>query len=256
MKLQIFSDLHLDVAPMKQITIADGVDVVIAAGDTCEGALRALEHLRRIVPLHIPIIMVMGNHEYYRRFIRDELSLARATAPAVNVHLLEDDAVVLGQVRFLGATLWTDYQLFGEALQLRMMSVCGQGMNDHRRIGWSKQPWLSFRPQEAALLHQRSETYLATKLAEPFEGPTVVITHHAAHRQSIHPDFRNDWLSAAYVSDLSELIEKHQPRLWVHGHIHHSFDYQVGSTRMVCNPHGYGNENPAFNGSLVVDISP
>ena len=60
MKLQIFSDLHLDVAPLKPITIAESVDVAIVAGDTCEGAVRAFEHLRRIVPLAIPIVMVMG----------------------------------------------------------------------------------------------------------------------------------------------------------------------------------------------------
>jgi Icc-related predicted phosphoesterase len=255
MKLQIFSDLHLDVAPIKPITIVDDVDAVIAAGDTCEGALRAFEHLRRIVPMQIPIIMVMGNHEYYRRFIPDELSLARAAAPALNVRLLEDNIVVLGYVRFVGATLWADYQLFGGALQARVMSVCSRGMNDHRLIGWSKQPWRRFRPQEAALLHQRSKTYLAAELGEPFDGPTVVVTHHAAHRRSIHPDYQNDCLSAAYVSDLSDVIEAHQPSLWVHGHIHHSFDYRVGATRVLCNPHGYGNENPAFNGSLVIEIS-
>jgi Icc-related predicted phosphoesterase len=255
MKLQIFSDLHLDVAPIKPIRIGDDVDLVISAGDVCEGALRAFEHLRRIVPMRLPVIMVMGNHEYYRRFIPDELALAREKAPALNVHLLENDAIVLGGIRFVGATLWTDYRLLGEARQTRAMNVCRVNMNDHRLIGWSKQPWLRFRPQEAAVLHHRSKTYLATALAEPFGGPTVVITHHAPHRQSIHADFQDDWLSAAYVSDLSELIEAHQPTLWVHGHVHRSFDYRVGSTSMLCNPHGYGNENPAFDGSLVVEIN-
>jgi Icc-related predicted phosphoesterase len=253
-RLQIISDLHVDVAPIKPITIADDVDLVISAGDTCEGALRAFEHLRRIVPMAIPIVTVMGNHEYYRRFLPDELSLARATAPANNIYLLENDAVVLGHVRFIGATLWTDYRLFGEALRSRVMSVCGEGLNDHRRIGWSKRPWLRFRPEEAALLHHRSTDFLSTALAEPFDGPTVVITHHAAHRQSIHPDFQDDWLSSAYASDLSELIERHRPALWVHGHVHRSFDYQLGSTRIICNAHGYGNENRDFDGSLVVAV--
>lgn len=68
MNIQIFSDLHLGVAAIKPITVMDGIHAVIVAGDTCEGALRAFEHLRRIVPLSIPIVMVMGNHEFYRRF--------------------------------------------------------------------------------------------------------------------------------------------------------------------------------------------
>ena len=96
MKAQIFSDLHIDVYPIKAITVAADVDVVIVAGDTCEGVLLAFEHLRRLVPIHIPIVMVLGNHEYYRRFIPDELAVARSNAPAFNIHLLENNAVVLG----------------------------------------------------------------------------------------------------------------------------------------------------------------
>ncbi|WMT73346.1 metallophosphoesterase [Bradyrhizobium sp. Ash2021] len=255
MKVQIFSDLHIDVHPIKPITIMDGVDVVIVAGDACEGALRAFEHLRRIVPMHIPIVMVMGNHEYYRRFLPEELALARAHAPSFNIRVLNDDSIVLGGgiVRFVGATLWTDYQAFGEANQAAVMNACATGMNDHRLIGWQKQPWLRFRPQEAALLHHRSKAYIAEILAVPFAGPTVVVSHHG-HWDSVHPRFRSDPVTGAFVSDLSALIETHQPTLWVHGHVHNSSDYRIGETRILCNPHGYGAENPDFNGALVVEV--
>jgi Icc-related predicted phosphoesterase len=254
MKFQLFSDLHTDVMPTKQIRIADGVDAVVVAGDTCEGALRAFEQLRRIVPTAIPILMVLGNHEFYRKFIPDELALARSQAHNFNIRVLENDSTVLGGVRFAGATLWTDYRIFGAANQARVMNACASGMNDHRRIGWRKQPWLRFRPQEAALLHHGSRTYLEGVLATPFSGPTVVITHHAVHWESVHPKFRSELLSAAYASDLSALIQAYQPALWVHGHIHHSIDCHLGKTRIICNPHGYGTENPAFNGSLVVKV--
>jgi Icc-related predicted phosphoesterase len=254
MNVQIFSDLHVDVLPIKMITIAEGVDAVIVAGDTCEGALRAFEHLRRIVPMSVPILMVLGNHEYYRRFFASELALARAQAPAFNIHLLENDTVTLGGVRFVGATLWTDYRIFGDANQAAMINACANGMNDHRRIGWQNEPWLRFRPQEAALLHHKSRAYLEGVLATPFAGPTVVVTHHAVHWQSVHPRFRSDPVTAAFVSDLSALIEGHKPALWVHGHVHNSSDYRVGATRIICNPHGYGPENPDFNGALTVEI--
>jgi Icc-related predicted phosphoesterase len=254
MKLQIFSDLHLDVAPIKPITIADNVDVVVVAGDTCEGALRAFEHLRQIVPLAIPIVMVMGNHEYYRRFIPDELALARERAASFNIHLLENDNIVIGGVRFAGATLWTDYAIFGAANIAQVMNACARGMNDHRLIGWQKKPWLRFRPQEAALLHHRSTTVLAETLATPFDGPTVVVTHHAPHWDSVHPRHQSDPLTGAFVSDLSTVIETHQPRLWIHGHVHNSCDYQVGGARVLANPHGYGSENSRFNGQLIVEV--
>jgi Icc-related predicted phosphoesterase len=254
MKIQIFSDLHVGVLPIKPIKVAKDVDVIVVAGDTCEGALPAFEHLRRIVPMPVPIVMVMGNHEYYRRFLAAELKEAQSLAPQLNIHLLENATVALGGVRFVGATLWTDYRLFGDANQAWVMSVCADGMNDHRRIGWLKQPWRRFRPQEAALLHHRSRAFIGATLASPFAGPTVVVTHHAVHWDSVDPAHRSDQLTAAYVSDLSGLIETFQPRLWVHGHIHKSSDYHVGNTRVVSNPHGYGNENPHFNGALVVEI--
>ena len=254
LRVQIISDLHLDVAAHKPIAIADNVDAVIVAGDTCEGVLRAFEQLRRIVPMAIPIAMVLGNHEYYRRFVPDELSLAREHAPSFNIHVLENDAVVIGGVRFVGATLWTDYAVFGEANVAGVMNACASGMNDHRLIGWQKQPWLRFRPQEALLLHQRSRAFLDEMLATPCEGPTVVVTHHAPHWDSVHPRFRSDPVTGAFASDLSSLIVLHQPSLWVHGHVHNSSAYRVGASRIVCNPHAYGPENPAFNGQLVVEV--
>ena len=254
MKIQIFSDLHVDVAPIKPIPIMPSVDLVIVAGDTCEGVLHAFDYLRQIVAAQIPIVMVFGNHEYYRRFIPHELALARSHATEFNIHLLENDAIVFRGVRFVGATLWTDYRIFGESKQAAVMNACATGMNDHRRIGWQKQPWLRFRPQEAMLLHHQSKTYLAEVLATPFRGPTAVISHHACHPRSIHPEFMSDSLTGAFASDLSTLIEAHQPTLWVHGHVHQSFDYRVGETRILCNPHGYGTENPNFDGALVVEV--
>jgi Icc-related predicted phosphoesterase len=252
--IQIFSDLHIDVYPIKPITVVPGVDLVIVAGDVCEGLLRAFEHLRRIVPMDIPILMVPGNHEYYRRFMPDELALALAHAGASNLHILNGTALELSGVRFVGATLWTDYRILGEANQARVMNACAKGMNDHRLIGWQKKPWKRFRPQEAALLHHRSKADITETLAAPFAGPTVVVSHHAVHWDSIHPQFRSDPVTGAFVSDLSELIETYQPTLWVHGHVHNSSDYLVGKTRVLCNPHGYGTENSSFDGALVVAV--
>ena len=136
------------------------------------------------------------------------------------------------------------------------MSAARAGLNDHRRITWAKEPqWLRFRPQEALLLHRRSAAFIAAELAKPFAGPTVVVTHHAPHPGSVHPRYADDMLSAAFVSDLSSIIEAGQPALWVHGHVHASFDYRVGATRVLCNPHGYGAENPDFEPRLVVEVA-
>ena len=254
MRLQIFSDLHSDVAPVRAIAIAPSADAVIVAGDICEGADDAFSRLREIVPMHVAILMTMGNHEYYRRHLASELAAARQFAPLYGVHLLENDAIVLGGVRFVGATLWTDYGLFGPVNVPLAMRAASEGLRDHKRITWSKQPWQRLRPAEALRLHSQSRKFIADALKTPHAGPTVVITHHAPHPGSLHPRFSNDLLSAAYVSDLSGLIESGAPDLWVHGHVHSSFDYKVGSTRIICNPHGYARENPAFEPVLVVEV--
>ena len=106
------------------------------------------------------------------------------------------------------------------------------------------------------MLHKRSRNFLEDELARPFDGATVVVTHHAPHPRSMHSRYGSDLLSAAYVSDLTTVIEAGQPNLWVHGHVHESFDYRVGATRVVCNPHGYGAgiENPKFDPGLVLEV--
>jgi len=254
MRIQVFSDLHADVAGVKPIMIGPGVDAVIVAGDTCQGAESAFEILRGVVPMQIPVVMILGNHEYYRRCLPEELASARAKAPAYGIHLLENNTIVIGGIRFVGCTLWTDYRLFGPANVPLAMRAAAQGLNDHRRITWSKQPWARFRPAEALLQHSRSRSFLQSELLAEHAGPTVVITHHAPHARSLHPKYEKDLLSAAYVSDLEDLIVAAAPQLWVHGHVHTSFDHAVGRTRVLCNPHGYGGENPGFDPALVVEV--
>ncbi|MEH2480194.1 Icc-related predicted phosphoesterase [Nitrobacteraceae bacterium AZCC 2146] len=255
MRIQIFSDLHLDAAVGKAITLADAIDAVVVAGDTCQGSVQAFAALRRIVPCEVPIIMVMGNHEFYRRAIHDEVALAMAKARDFNITLLEEGTAVIGGVRFVGATLWTDYLLFGHSAMDIAIHAARLGMNDHRLIALREETMQRFDPEHAQAMHHRSRAYLGLVLATPFDGPSVVVTHHAPHPGSVHPRYQSDLLSAAFVSDLSELIRRYSPDLWIHGHVHNSFDYRVGRTRIICNPHGYGRENPAFDPSLVVEVA-
>jgi hypothetical protein len=116
MKAQIMSDLHLDFPGARGIPrLAQGAALVIVAGDTCEGLVLAVEALRRAFP-DTEIVTVAGNHEYYRYCLPEELAAGRARAKELGVHLLENDTVVLGPLRIIGATGWTDYEGFGELL--------------------------------------------------------------------------------------------------------------------------------------------
>jgi predicted phosphodiesterase len=260
MNIQVFSDLHVDVSRPPPITIGPDVDVVVVAGDTAEGAGNAFVALRHIVPERIPIVAVLGNHEYYHRCIPEEVALARELAPSLNIHFLENDSIVLNlggrgtPVRVAGCSLWTDYQVFGANNAAPAMRAALGGLNDHRLITWQKRPWKRFRPEEAALMHSESKDFLIRTLATPFPGPTVAVCHHG-HWRSTHPQYQTDILSAAFVSNLS-FIEEIQPGFdfFIHGHVHSSSDYRVGRTRVLCNPRGYPGENPSFNPSLVVKV--
>jgi Icc-related predicted phosphoesterase len=255
MHMQILSDLHVDAGGIHRPRLAAGVDALVVAGDVCADAEAGFQLLRHYVPLATPIVMVLGNHEFYGFGHAKELAKARAAAPAQNIHLLENDATVIDGVRFVGASLWTDYALFGADNRDDCMRVAAMGLNDHRLIGLTTGGGNDrrFQPVDALALHEHSRGYLDRALAAPHSGPTVVVTHHAPHLKSVAPRYRNSLLTAAFVSDLSAQIEARQPTLWVHGHTHTSFDYRVGATRIICNPGAYGAENPAFDPALVVE---
>ena len=174
--------------------------------------------------------------------------------PPLNIHLLENDCVIVGGVRFVGATFWTGYDIFGSNNVAGVMNACATGMNDHRLISWQKKPWLRFRPQEAALLHYRSLRYFTETLAVPYAGPTIVVTHTAVLWDAILPKYRSDPITGAFVSDQRALIERFQPSMWIHGHVHNSVNLTIGTCHILCNPHGYGSENPDFDGQLVVEV--
>lgn len=236
-KFWVLSDLHCD---HKGIELArPEADAVLLAGDVQNDRfIRETE-----------AFFVAGNHEFYGHDIR-----GRKEKLSEYPGFLDDTVRFFDGVRIIGATLWTDYDLYGEDFRLECMQIAGRSMNDHRKITWEKEPWKRFRPTEARSLHQNSRWFIEAALKLPHDGPTVVMTHHAPHRKSIHAKYKDDILNAAYVSDLEDLILQHEPDLWVHGHVHTSFDYQVGKTRVLCNPRGYGTENPDFNPSLIVEI--
>jgi predicted phosphohydrolase len=259
-RLWVLSDLHRDVADWTpQVPDAD---ICVVAGDVGEGLTKSLRWLQAHVGTLMPVIFVAGNHEFYRTAVREEWEAARSLHDECpDVHLLENQAIVLGDVRFAGCTLWTDYEIMRSPDNVdpsgdlqHAMGVSARRMNDHKKIALQKQPWKRWRPHEARMAHQRSRRWLEEELAVPHPGPTVVVTHHAPHRSSIPARHLRDAVSAAYASDLSDVIDAGKPDLWIHGHVHDSFDYEVGETRVLSNPKGYGAENPAFNPKLVLDI--
>lgn len=268
MRFLLLSDLHLEFAKFSAVwngqRIDEGVDVVVLAGDICEGT-QGIRWARETFVTK-EIVYVLGNHEAYSWHIRFLTEQAREVARHMGVHLLERDAVVLGGVRFLGTTLWTDFNFFGAQKRFAAMLAAQVYVNDYQYIHIDedprpgdtvKRPPRKLRPADTALMHQESVQWLSAELHAGAPDRTVVVTHHAPHRLSVHPRFEQDLVTGAYASDLSDLMGR--AALWVHGHMHDSVDYRVNGTRVVCNPRGYvrrdgSQENARFEPGLVLEV--
>ena len=253
MKLNILSDLHLGFGAMERP--ANDADVVVLAGDVSRPLEAAVWALR----LDKPVVYVLGNHEFYGSSIDGAAHELERLCAGTQVHVLNDRGVVIDGVRFLGSTLWSDFELFDDPAQkAAAIAQARAQIRDFSRIRRREAADDRFSPEDSAALFARHSRWLAERLAEPHGGPTVVVTHHAPTRLSIHPRFADSLLNACFVSDAAHLLGGDRVQLWIHGHTHDSFDYAVNGTRVVCNPRGYCKagvvENPGFDPDLLIEV--
>jgi predicted phosphodiesterase len=253
-KLNILSDLHLSLGALA--IPRNDADVVILAGDIA----RPKEAVSWASGFAKPVLYVPGNHEFYGGSVLGVADELKQLCAGTNIRVLDNDEVIIQGVRFLGTTLWTDFMLFGEgeertAAILHAVSL----MRDFSRIRAGEAAEVPFTPADSAALFNIHAGWLEGKLSEPHAGPTVVITHHAPSRKSIHPRFADSLLNACFVSDAERLVDGGRACLWVHGHTHDSFDYLLNGTRVVCNPRGYAkdgaNENSLFDPNFSIEIN-
>lgn len=263
-KLLILSDLHNEFEPIAADAEAVArADVVVLAGDI-HTKDRSVEWARAFVddPAK-PIVLVAGNHEFYRGHFDHTLDKLREHAQGTNVHFLENDVLLLSGVRFLGCTLWTDFKLYDNDISSAIcMRDAQQAMSDFRLIR-ATPSYRRLYPADTVRRHEVSRAWLRNTLSEPFAGKTVVVTHHAPSAGSVDAEYEGDSLTPAYASDLEDLMGP-AVSLWIHGHMHTSFDYIVPGTdtsstqgtRVICNPRGYSPRhlNPNFNPGLLIDV--
>ena len=250
MKLNVLSDLHLSKGELP--LPGEGADLVIIAGDVARPE-RAIAWASRIAK---PVLYVPGNHEFYGGSIEDTPAELKRRAAGTNVRVLDCDEAVIEGVRFLGATLWTDFLVAGEG-EAREAAI-GEAQRFMRDFSVVRMAEAPFTPEASTMIFARHAAWLEARLAAPHSGPTVVVTHHAPSARSIHPRFAGSALNACFVSHAERLLDGRRVRLWIHGHTHDSFDYVVNGTRVLCNPRGYAkdgvNENAAFDAGLLVEI--
>ncbi|WP_020656646.1 metallophosphoesterase [Massilia niastensis] len=259
MRLLVLSDLHLEVWRGRLPRIDTSIskpDVVILAGDIHTKS-RAPARAAGAFP-KVPVLYIAGHHEYFgEAFEKIGDAILQKCGIYPNVHYLDCGEYVISRIRFLGATLWTDFALFGPDHRWSAMLDARAVMNDYQRIRVAATGYRKLHPQDTARLHAIQKEWLAKKLNEPFAGRTVVVTHMAPSMRSIAPEYAADPVSAAFASNLDSMVVKAD--VCIHGHTHTSFDYQLGRCRVVANPLGYimrggGAENENFDPNFVIEL--
>jgi Icc-related predicted phosphoesterase len=252
MKIAVCSDIHLEFGTIS-LENTEGADVLILGGDICVAKdilnrddYGIFDRFSRSNTIHTffqeccerfpNVIYIMGNHEHYHGDYNDTITILRNRfGYLVNLHILDKQMVQLGDVSFIGGTLWTDMNNEDPITLLHMKGM----MNDFRCVmnGGNRR----FLPEDTVIDHKEMLEYIRIMTEGKFDQKFVVVGHHAPSKQSTHPRYADEVImNGGYSTALDEFIMDHpQIKLWTHGHTHEDFDYMVGSTRIVCNPRGY-----------------
>lgn len=281
MKIQLLSDLHLEAHPHFQPEPVPGADLLVLAGDIGSyqnGSQLAGENfgLERFSPLPqwagwpTPVVFVPGNHEYDMQDFDAAHERLRRTCERLGLHWLERETWVLDGVRFVGSTLWSDFDALAEhehcgdiTRRLRLRQKAFRAANFYlSKTGTTRggAPWLAEPMREQALA---CHAWLEQALAEPFAGPTVAVTHFAPSLRSADPRYGLVPGTAGFCNALDHLLPR--THLWLHGHLHAPSDYTVqgqhgdGSAwqcRVVANPLGYARkgEQARFQPQCCVNV--
>jgi 3',5'-cyclic AMP phosphodiesterase CpdA len=235
MRLQVFSDLHLEFGRFEP-TIKNP-DVVVLAGDIHQGTA-GVKWARQFYR-DCPVIYVPGNHEFYNHSIPDLIKALKREAKGSNVHVLENNTFTIDDFVFLGCSLWTNFRLWPDTREA--MSFAEREMSDFWLIQKKVGNGL-FCARDSVKIHAASVRWLVRQMSRHDPARTIIVTHHAPSSHSIPPYHAGDKLTAAFASDLDSLIQASRIPLWIHGHTHYNVDYKIRATRIFSNQRGYPNE--------------
>lgn len=250
MRIKILSDLHVDYNQrynlnILQSKITEGeFDFVILAGDIGEGVF-GLDWAQDMFIRKGPFIYIPGNHEYYHN---DKKDLDEYYASQFFVY--NNRTYIQDSVRFICSPLWSNFALNGNP-ELHKIPASME-INDFRIIE-------NFSVDDCISEFNYSYYFIEEELKKPWNGKTVLVTHFGVSPMSLHEQYGDSPLNPYFVNDISEIFEKYDIDLCIHGHTHSSCDYEIYGTRVICNPFGYhspysGYENKNFNPNLIVEV--
>jgi predicted phosphodiesterase len=277
MRIQLFSDLHLERYPDFQPHIAAGVDVIVLAGDIGSyqsgSRLQSTDFgLERFSPLRpgatcSKVLYVPGNHEFDSLEFDDTYTRLRDTCERLGITWLDREVVILDGVRFVGTTLWTDFEALvdRDSTMIKQMQALTKA---YRAANYYLSKNTTLKNGELVLAEGIRDmaldcrAWLREALCLPFDGATVAVTHFAPSLLSADPRYGLTPGTAGFCNALDDLLPFAD--IWMHGHLHCMNDYVVRggadesawACRVVANPLGYlsKGEQDAFRANLVIEV--
>ncbi|MEQ1694432.1 MAG: metallophosphoesterase [Hyphomicrobiaceae bacterium] len=255
MRCHYLSDLHLE-SQDAGVKLPKG-DVLIIAGDLCHARCldpgrtdkysndqrgRVMRFIDQAKANFSHVLMVAGNHEHYDGVFEDTAAQLKRHLPGLTV--LDNESTIIGGVRFLGTTLWSDFE-----------GRCPVTMNGvRRRMGEyffvktrapGSETLMKFQPEDALAAHDAAIRWLTEQAVS--RERTVIISHHAPSLGGLNPKFTGNGLDGAYASGLDQFIRAlENVPVWIHGHTHVCRTYHIGGTKISANCRGFeGKDNSA-----------
>ena len=251
MKIRLLSDLHTEFRlPYKKQPFAEyrGEDVLVLAGDIASGSTNTMDVIKFFLDQGFPkVIYVPGNHEYYGTgFDEFNAKMENKCYNTPGAYYLNPESVVIDNIKFIGATLWTN---FGD--NPFSQSAAKRGINDFRMIR-------DFDVNRCAKTYYEHFDFIKQEYENRVDHKVVVITHFLPARECIAPRFRGpDLINDYFANNLGEYISTMSDTTWLFGHTHDATDIVLGDTRVVANPHGYYtalNDGIGFDPFLTIEV--
>ncbi|AYV82634.1 MAG: metallophosphatase [Hyperionvirus sp.] len=255
MEIQVISDIHLEF--LEEFRFEDIVKVsapyLAICGDLGVPYLEGYDKfLSECSGAFKEVFLIAGNHEYYQwkrksgetySMIEVDEEIGEIVGKYKNVHFLNNECFIIGDVAILGSTLWSE---IGKENYFNA-EMC---MNDYKYIYVSRKA-----PVSAKFISEKFKgncEWLKGAIEKLGDKKIVVMTHHLPSFRLIHERFKGSKLNCCFASDLEHLMKG--VTVWLAGHTHVSFNVKISETSCVVNPKGYFGENPDYDSGLVIKV--
>ena len=296
-KLLVLNDLHEEHGPLEPVPparLGAAPDAVLIAGDLSWTGGMTFTMRRFREAYGVPVIAVEGNHDLWRmtaserartppelravmrrfdpsgalrlvehvRAFNDEMLAAMNAEDAPPMRILRGgESFIVGDSRIVGATLWTDYAA-GSPIRSDAMREARLVMRDHRMMMTAADgPARAVTPEDLLAWHEADRAGLVAALREPFDGPTVVMTHHVPDPSLIDEErFPRSPVTGAFAASMMDEIRGLAVDAWLYGHTHAGLEADVrtrhGHVSFLTNPRGAPGERfVPFDPGRVIDAA-